>query len=373
MERRDFLQAGLAFGAAAGIGAGVSLVPEMARAAVRRSGGPLRLNSNENPLGLPQAARRAILDGLAEANRYPRESRIELVGALAALHRVEPENIVLGNGSTEVLQMSVQALAQENARLVLADPTFEDVPWYGQPFPYRLEKVPLDGRHAHDIGRMKERAEGGGRAIVYICNPNNPTGTVTPSSEVDEWIESADENTYFLVDEAYYEYCVDPGYWSCTKWVTKPNVIVARTFSKIYGMAGMRLGYAVAHKEAAARLSEYIAKTNANHLVLVAARVCLDDAELVPASLEANSRAMRILYDVLEELDLEYLPSQANFVMHRINSDLATYGRRMLESGVRVGRPFPPMLGYNRLSIGLPEEMERFAEILREFRKKGWT
>jgi histidinol-phosphate aminotransferase len=138
-------------------------------------------------------------------------------------------------------------------------------------------------------------------------------------------------------------------------------------------MAGIRLGYAVAHEEAAARLNEFIAKTNANHLVLVAAKAALDDPELITGSRDANARATRTLYDVLEELDLEYLPSRTNFVMHRIDGDLETYRRRMLESGVKVGRPFPPMLGYNRLSVGLPEEMERFAEILRGFRKKGWV
>jgi histidinol-phosphate aminotransferase len=374
MRRRTFLHTGLALGAA-GMSGGLLTLPEPARASAPRSGGPLRLNSNENPLGLAPAARRAVIDGLEEANRYPRQARVELVEALASLNGVEPENIVLGNGSTEVLQMSVQALAGPEARLILADPTFEDVPWYGEPFSYRLERVPLDGRFAHDLGRMRELAESGsGRALVYICNPNNPTGTLTPSAEVDSWIESAPENVYFLVDEAYYEYCEDHGYWTCARWIgERKNVMVARSFSKIYGMAGMRLGYGLAHPETAGQLRRFIGRNNANQLALVAGLASLNDSELIARSREANSTAMDVLHEVLDELELEYLPSHTNFVLHRIRVDLESYRDRMREHEVRVGRPFPPMLDYNRISIGLPEEMERFAETLRMFRGKGWA
>ncbi len=374
MKRRTFLRTGLAAGAA-GIGTGIGLLPEPALSFSPPAGGPLRLNSNENPLGLAPAARRAVIDGIAEGNRYPRASRVELLEELAALHGVEQKNIVLGNGSTEVLQMTVQSLATPDARLILAEPTFEDVPWYCEPFSYRLDKVPLDENLAHDLGRMREHAAAApGRALVYICNPNNPTGTLTPSAEVDSWIESAPEDVFFLVDEAYYEYCEDPGYWSCTKWIgDNPNVIVARSFSKIYGMAGMRLGYAVAHPDTADALRRYIGRNNANHLVLVAALASLRDRELIGRGRRANSRGKEILHECLDELGLEYLPSHTNFVMHRINGDLKSYRERMAEQSVRVGRPFPPMLEYNRLSIGSPDEMEQFVEILRGFRSKGWV
>jgi histidinol-phosphate aminotransferase len=374
MERRTFLRAGLAIGAAGAAGS-YGLLPEIAQAIPSEADGVLRLNSNENPLGVAPVGRRAIIEAIEEANRYPRERRGELVAALAKRHGVEPANVVLGNGSTEVLQMAVQAYATPDARLVLANPTYEDVPWYAQPFTFQLEKVPLDGRFAHDLGRMRQQAESGiQRALVYLCNPNNPTGTLTPSSEIDAWIESARDDVYFLVDEAYYEYCEDPAYWSCIKWIgDRPNVIVSRSFSKIYGMAGMRLGYAVAHRDTADRLREFIGRNNANQLALAAAIASLADTELIQRSRQANSQGKRILHDCLAELDLEYLPSHTNFVMHRIPGDLEVYQERMAEAGARVGRKFPPMLEYNRLSIGLPEEMERFTDILRGFRKKGWV
>jgi histidinol-phosphate aminotransferase len=373
MERRTFLRAGLALGAA-GLSGGTALLPELAGASTKSTDGALRLNSNENPLGLAPAARKAVIDNIGEANRYPRESRAKLVEALARMNGVEPENIVLGCGSTEVLQMTVQSLTGPSEPLILADPTFEDVPRYALPFPYRLQKVPLDAGFAHDVGRMKERAAGSGRALVYICNPNNPTGTVTRSADIDAWIESSSGGVFFLVDEAYYEYCVDPAYSSCIKFISdRPDVIVARSFSKIYGMAGLRLGYGIAHKETAGRLRLFISMNNANQLALAAALASLQDDGLVERSRNANARGMQILKETLDDLGLEYLPSQTNFVMHRINGDLETYRKRMAERNVRVGRPFPPLLEYNRLSIGTPEEMERFVEILRDFREKGWV
>ena len=380
MERRNFLRTGVALGAA-GLG-GVGLLPEIAAADAphssgrgRPGSGTLRLNSNENPLGLAPNARRAVIGNIGEANRYPDEDETALIAALAEKHAVKPDNIVLGNGSTEVLQMAVQAFGGSDAKLIFADPTFEDVPWYAGPFSYRLEKVPLDSRYAHDIGRMKERAEASpGRSLVYICNPNNPTATLTPCSEIDAWIEEAPDDTYFLIDEAYFEYARDPGYWTSIPMIERrPNVIVVRTFSKIYGMAGMRLGYGIAHADTAERVRRLIAKNNANQLALVAALASLSDPELEDHSLTTNAEGLEILIDCLEEVDLEYLPCHTSFVMHRINGDLDRYRERMKENDVLVGRPFPPMLDYNRVSIGLPEEMGQFTDVLRSFRKKGWV
>jgi len=374
MERRSFLRTGLAFGAV-GMSGGLSLLPELAHASpTDGTDGTLRLNSNENPFGVAPAARSAIIDNLGEANRYPRTIRTDMVEALASLHSVKPENIVLGNGSTEVLQMSVQALAKPGAKLVFANPTFEDVPRYASPYTYDLQRVPLDSNYAHDIGRMKEIVDAAsGRALVYICNPNNPTGTLTPSSDIDAWIKSGADDVYFLVDEAYYEYCTDAGYWSCVKFIDDPNVIVSRSFSKIYGMAGMRLGYAVTHEKTADMLREYIASSNANYLALAAGHASLNDTGLISRSRKANDEGIRILHEALDEVGLEYLPSYTNFVMHRINGEQDVYRERMAEAGVKVGRNFPPLLEFNRLSIGTPSEMEQFAATFRDFHKRGWV
>jgi len=147
---------------------------------------------------------------------------------------------------------------------------------------------------------------------------------------------------------------------------------VVRTFSKIYAMAGMRLGYGIAHPQTAERVRPFLSRNNPNHLAGVAGVASLQDPELVGRSVAVNQEARSILCDCLDELGLDYLPSQTNFVMHRIHGELKDYNDRMEEAGFRVGRPFPPMLDYSRVSMGLPEDMSRFADTLRAFRQKGW-
>jgi histidinol-phosphate aminotransferase len=337
--------------------------------------GPTLLSWNENALGLAPAARQAVTQAIGAAHRYPDSQREALIEALAARHGVGPESVILGNGSTEILQMVIQAATSPNAVLVLADPTFEAVSRYQRPLPYQTERVPLDAHFGHDIERMKEVTEAHRRpAVVYLCNPNNPTATITASADIDAWIREAPETVTFLVDEAYYEYVEAPGYWSAARWIAeRPNVIVARTFSKIYAMAGLRLGYALAHPSTVERLREFMSSDNANALALAAGLASLADADLIPRSRAANARSKKIVHDCLDELDLAYLPSHTNFLMHRIPGDLDTYFQRMLDHGFRVGRPFPPLTSHNRLSLGLPAEMERFVEVLRDFRRNGWV
>lgn len=334
----------------------------------------LRLSSNENALGPSEAARRAVIEGLAESNRYTHAVATDLRQRIAAHHDVDPSSVVLGNGSAEILQMATQAVARPGGRLVMADPTFEQVYGYGAPWDLERVKVPLTADFAHDIGRMQEATRGAtGPVLAYVCNPNNPTGSLTPSADIEAWI-AGDETTLFLVDEAYIEYVRDPRYRTALPLaLSRPNVAVVRTFSKIYGLAGLRLGYLLAHPDTAARIDAYAADSNLNIMGLVAARASLGDDAHLARSLAANEDARAITYAVLDELGLERIPSHTNFVMHRVPGDVRDYIRRMREHDVRVGRPFPPMTGHNRLSFGLPEEMERFAEVLREFRRKGWV
>jgi histidinol-phosphate aminotransferase len=374
MERRTFLRTGFAAGVAS-----VAPVPLQGMSWIfdprHAQTGTIRLSSNENPLGLAPVAREAVLEGREEANRYPGASRRALINVLAPYLDVPEERLFFGAGSTEILRVAVQAWSAPNARLVLATPTFEDVPGYSRPFPYQVDAVPLTADYAHDLGRMREIVDSSAHpAIVYICNPNNPTGTLTPSAEVDAWIKESSDRTLFLVDEAYLEYADDPGYWSAQPWTAdRTNVIVVRTFSKIYAMAGMRIGYGIAHPKTVRRMGPFLTRNNPNHMASVAALASLEDSELVGRSVDVNSRARAILHECLDDLGLEYLPTHTNFLMHRISGELRTYIERMAEAGIRVGRPFPPMLEYNRLSFGLPEEMERFAETLRGFRGRGWV
>ena len=376
MDRRGFVTTGLAAGLAGFAGAGGAVTAGLNHSGLFRVGktladGTVRLSSNENPLGLSPAARQAVIDNLVNANRYPGEWAGPLVQALAKHVGVSTDKLIMGAGSTEVLQMAVQAYQSPRAPMVIAEPTFEDVPRYQRPFAYNLIPVPLTKGLEHDLGRMREAA-GNGPSVVYFCNPNNPTGTITRSADIDAWIADAPESTLFLLDEAYFEYADDPTYWSGLKWVdSKPNVIVVRTFSKIFGMAGMRLGYGVAHPETAQRLRSFICANNTSVPACAAGLASLEDAGLMARSVKVNDDAKAIATSTLNDLGLEYIPTQTNFIMHRINGDLQAYIGRMREAGVRVGRPFPPMTDWNRVSFGLPEEMERWADALRGLRAMG--
>jgi histidinol-phosphate aminotransferase len=384
MDRRGFISAGMAAGMAAGMsglgGAGASVAAALERIPGWAPGktmadGTLRLSSNENPLGLAPAAREAVIEALVHAGRYPGEFTAPLYPQLARYLGVGEENILFGAGSTEVLQLIVQAYQGPGVPLIMAEPTFEDVLRYQRPHAYDLEMVPLKADHSHDLARMREVAEMGRRpVVVYICNPNNPTGTVTPARELDEWIAEAPESTLFLVDEAYHEYAEDPAYASALRWIhEKPNVIVVRTFSKIFGMAGLRLGYGLAHPDTLDRLRPFTISNNPNILAAAAGMASLEDEAIMARSLQVNREAREVTHQALDEMGLEYLPSHANFLMHRIPGDLGEYIQRMREEGIRVGRPFPPMTGWNRISFGLPDEMDRWAGALRRFRTMGWV
>ncbi len=375
MDRRLFVRSGATLGA---LGMGGLGFPRFASATWSprlQTDGAIRMNSNENPLGLSPAARQAVIDNLDLANRYPGDLIGQLSDRMCAYYGITADQLVLGAGSTEILQMIVQAYASPLRKLVLAEPTFEDVNDYRDTYPYDVVAVPLTSKYEHDLNRMREESEKDSRpAMVYVCNPNNPTGTITSSAELDNWIADAPEHVLFLMDEAYFEYVEDAAYWSALKWVhDRPNVIVVRTFSKIYGMAGLRLGFGIAHPHAVRRLQDFAIHSSANQLALAAGIACFGDEELMAKSREVNREAREVTETCLDELGLEYLPTHGNFLMHRISGDLDTYINRMSEAGLLVGRRFPPMLDYNRLSFSLPEHMEQWAETLRDFRGKGWV
>ena len=380
MRRRSFIRAGTFSSLAAGTGMASALGTKPLAALAtgpgrRTASGDVRLNSNENPLGISPAAKDALVEAIVLANRYPSDQNAALVSKLATAHDVADGQIVLGTGSAEVLQMAVQAFAAPRARLVMADPTYEAIIDYQRTESYELVKVPLTATHEHDLDQMRAAAESSGRpALVYLCNPNNPTATITPSAAIDAWIADAPEHVFFLSDEAYIEYVEDDRMWSSLPWIEKKrNVLVVKTFSKIYGLAGLRLGYGIAHPDTAARLSDFASRNNANQLALAAAAASFQDEALMTKSRIVNQEAKKMVQATLDELGLEHMPTETNFLMHRISGDLATYRGRMAEAGFLVGRDFPPMLDWNRLSFGLPEDMGRFCDTLRQFRQKGWV
>ena len=335
----------------------------------------LRLDHNANPLGMPAGARTAILEAIEEVPHYPGPRREVLVERIARLHGVGADQVVLGSGSTELIRLAVHAHAAPGSRILQASPTYENAMRYAEPFPYRIEQVPLTAGFAHDVERMRALAEGWREpTVVYICNPNNPTGTLTPSAALDDWFSSAPDRVFFIVDEAYFPFVNDASYWTAERWANeRPNVLVTRTFSKLYGIAGLRIGYGICAAETASRLRPYANRSNPNTMAVVAAIAALEEEDWEERSLAIWAECKEVVTACLDELGLDYFPSHTAFLFHRIRGDQELYIRRMREHGIRVGRQFPPILSHNRLSLSAtPGELGRFADTLRTFRRRGW-
>ena len=380
MNRREFMSSGAKASVA------LAALPTAALAGDGRRGvftptpaaldGTLRLNHNANPLGIPPRARAAMLDAMEEVPHYPGPRRETLVARIAELHDLTPEHVVLGCGSTEVIRMAIEAHASSDSRILQALPTYENAISYAQPYPYRIEQVPLTSDFAHDVERMRRMAEGWqAPTVVYICNPNNPTGTLTPSAELDDWFSSAADNVFFIVDEAYYPFVDDSSYWSADTWATKrSNVLMTCSFSKLYGIAGLRIGYGLCGVETAERLKLYATRSNPNTLAVEGAIGALEEEGWYERSLETWDRCKAVVTGCLDELELHYFTSHTAFLFHEIRGDQPLYIRRMEEQGILVGRPFPPILDHNRVSLSAtPEDLERFADTLRMFRRRGWV
>ncbi|MFV8798276.1 pyridoxal phosphate-dependent aminotransferase [Yersinia sp. LJYL362] len=343
---------------------------------------PLLLNFNENSLGMSPKAHQAIIDALPTAFRYPDAAREQLITNIAAEYQLKTENISLGNGSSETIQAVIQAVIHQAERdnkpiqLVVPDPTFNYAELYAKPFGIPIEKVVLTKEMAFDLPAMQKKvADFNGRSIVYLCNPNNPTATITPADLITAWVKNATPETLFILDEAYAEFVSNPAFSSAISLVQAGhrNVLVTRTFSKIFALAGLRIGYGIAHPELISMVENFVSLDNTNTAGAVAALASLQDKPFVQYSRQSTDQARRIVTQALDQLKLAYLPSEANFVFHRVTGDVKTYQNRMKQYHVFVGREFPPAVGWNRLTLGTPEEMIAFVTVLKMFRTKGWV
>jgi histidinol-phosphate aminotransferase len=356
LSRRAFTQ--LLGGAAA---AAAFPLPLAARPGL--AGGTVRLSANENPYGPPAVALQAMRDAFPVVSRYPDAAVDDLVGQIAKLHGVSERQVLLGDGSSEILKIAASAYLSASRALVVADPTFEALATAARTMGADVRKVPLDTSHAHDLTKMAGAARGAG--LVYVCNPNNPTATITPDKDLRSFIASVPADTGILVDEAYHHYATSSDYASVMDLVAKrPNLIVSRTFSKIYGMAGLRCGYCVAQEDTIRKLAAQQAWDTVNIMALVAARASLGDQRHVADHRRRNSETKAWLRQSVERLGYRMLPSEANFVMIDVKRDVKPMIASMRASGVAVGRLFPAMPHHMRVTIGTPDEMRRFAEAL---------
>lgn len=326
----------------------------------------IHLNFNENPYG-PSPKALAALDACGDvASRYPGPAEIELTDALAKKYNVTPENIALGCGSTEILRCVDMAFLAPGKNIVAAQPTFEAVLDYAKITRAEPVTIPLTADHRHDLPKMAAACTSK-TGVAYVCNPNNPTGTIVWRDELASFIHTVPASTLILVDEAYFDFADDPRYSSAVEWIaTNPNVVIARTFSKIYGMAGMRLGYAVGAKETIARIREHSLQDNTNAAVLAAGLASLSDAANISSCREKMNGTRAWLCGELAKDGRSFVPSQANFVMIDMHTDVRPIIDQFAARNILVGRRFSSMNNFLRVTIGTQQETEAFVTALRE-------
>jgi histidinol-phosphate aminotransferase len=325
--------------------------------------GLVRLSSNENPYGPPPAAFDAMRQAFDRAWRYPDEAADELIGDLARLHGVETGQVLLGNGSGEILKLCAAAFTGPGRPLVMASPTFEAIGRYARAAGGEVIQVALTADFRHNAAGMLEAARSAG--LVYVCNPNNPTGSVTP--DLRGFLARVPAGTAVLVDEAYHHYADGGGYESVLPLIAEhPYLIMARTFSKIFGMAGLRLGYAVATSELLDRLRFHQAWDTLNGQVLAAARAALGDSAHLERSRRLNRETRAWVAGELTARGCAVIPSQANFLMADLRRDVGPVIEALRERRVEVGRRFPALPTHLRVTIGTRPQMERFLSALGE-------
>ena len=321
--------------------------------------GVVRLSANENPYGPSAKAHEAMKNANAMCNRYPDEANDVLIDKIAKINNISREQIVLGDGSSEILKLCAETFTgPTQGKLIAADPTFEAILEYSKACGGEVVKVPLTSDFHHDLEKMGAAAQKG---LIYICNPNNPTASTTPKNDLREFIAETSPNTMILVDEAYFHYADSPDYESVIPLVKDhPNLIVARTFSKIYGMAGLRCGYCVAQPETIKRMHGFQMWDSVNIMALAAASASLDDESQVNNGKKMNSEAKSYTLTELDKMGYKSIPSQANFIMFDCKKPVVPIIKAMKDRNVAVGRLFPAYPNHMRLTIGKKSEMEAF-------------
>ena len=367
LSRRDVL-GGLVSAAAIGAAARGPALASPLTGEIRRSGGMLRLGSNENATGLGPAARAAFLAAADEANRYPGGVWSTLVDALTSHHRVDRSWIHVTPGSGALLSAATLAYTSASRALVTAPPSFEAPARVAQRTGATVHAVPVTADGRLDLDAMLAKAASAG--LIYVCNPNNPTGGGVPGTALTafaERLKTVAPEARVLVDEAYFEYADEPGYATAVPLaVADPRVFVTRTFSKVFGMAGLRVGYAVGQAETMKALGRYRLAFNVNVLGLAAAIASLKDPAGVARERDRNTEARGYTVQVLRELGCRATDSHTNFVFADIQRPAKQFREACEARGIRVGRDFPPYeKTHVRVSIGTLDEMRRAAAVFR--------
>ncbi len=322
--------------------------------------GFIKLSSNENPHGPSPMARKAMLEVVNNSNRYPWEVTTELREKIAAGYGLTKEHVIIGAGSSELLGIVSCFAALQKGNAVAPDPAFRLWMPAARKAGLPIKLVPLTKGKVTDLQRMKENMDAGTK-MIYICNPNNPTGTIIPSAELEAFIKQVPPQVTILLDEAYTEFSDEPSMAALVK--DHPNLVVAKTFSKVYGLAGARVGFALAHPATIQQLNDLQPWPNAgaSAVSLSGALASLQDTSFTAFCKKENAKARSVFYSALDKAGIPYIPSHTSFVYF----DTTNYSKdfkALLESKQIVGaRAFEDGTKWLRLSVGTVEEMQQVA------------
>lgn len=366
-SRRDFLRTlgiGTAAGAAlqfplAGVSAASTGIFEPARTS--QASGPILLNSNENVYGPSKKVAAALLPPLARANRYPFLETDQLQEQIAAFHHVKPDQVLLGCGSSDILRVTASTFLGNGRQMVQATPTFEALAFNAQATGAEVVSVPLAHNFAHDLDGMLGRV-GNSTTLVHICNPNNPTGSITPRRDIETFISKLPATCYALIDEAYHHYAGQSSMYASflDHPIDDERVVVARTFSKVYGMAGLRLGYAVGSLATIKRMGVQAAFDNLNIIVIPAAMAALEDQASVTDFVKRNADDRQEFFNQAMARMLKPIDSHTNFVMMDTHHPVDETIEHFRKNNILIGRKFPAMPTHVRISLGTPSQMRAF-------------
>lgn len=326
---------------------------------------PARLSSNENPFGPSEKVRMAMQKAFDNGCRYPNSFANELMEMIAAKEGVTTDHIVLTGGSTEGLKIAGLTYGIEGGEIIAAQPTFLSMMNYAEMFGASVNWVPVGEDMGLDLEEMNRRISYRTR-MIFLCNPNNPTSTVLQADQLQDFCRSVSKRVMVFSDEAYYDFIEEKDYPSMISLVKEgQHVIVSRTFSKVYGLAGLRIGYLVARPDIARVLQQRVVAYT-NILAIAAATEALKDDEFYDFSVAKNREGKKIIYSALDELNLNYVKSHTNFVFFQSGRPIRSLITEMRDEGVQIGRPFPPFMDWCRISTGTIDEVKLFTSSLKK-------
>jgi histidinol-phosphate aminotransferase len=329
----------------------------------------VKLASNENPLGMPDSAKKAMLKAAEDLARYPDSNGFELKNVLAKKFSVPFEWITLGNGSNDILELTTRAVAHEGDEIVFSKHAFAVYPLATQAVGAKAVEVPATSELGHDLPAMLKAINAKTR-LVFVANPNNPTGSFLTAKAIEQFIEQVPAHVVVVVDEAYNEFLTPEQQYNAVDWVRRfPNVIVSRSFSKAYGLAGLRIGYGIAQNNLTDLLNRIRQPFNVNSLAQAAAIAALGDQEFLKKCYDLNQAGYAQLTQAFDQMGLKYIPSSGNFVLVKVG-DQADSGSKVNLELLKAGVIVRPVGNYGlpewlRISIGLPEENEIFIKALK--------